>query len=217
MCWTEAMLKVVSLARRPPGIDHDEFVGSWSEVVAGTIVAEMEPDRLVLTFFDQRAGTGPHLYDAMAQVGFVDADRGRRAVGPATAGGRDRLGDLLDEVVRLVTDEHVLFDRGPLTDGARKLTFLVVARADTPHEAVVSHWVAVHGPAVAAPMQGIAGALRYVASPSIERVGGYDGVTELWYADGAASKAHAAVLGDDGFTRLADNSIFLTGRERVVR
>jgi hypothetical protein len=124
----------------------------------------------------------------------------------------------LGDVARFEADEHVFFDRPASGQAELKLTFLVVARPGVRHEQVTGHWVDVHGPAVAAPMAQIPGCVRYVASPATAAAPDlpYVGVTELTYTDWAASNAHAAALGDDGFTALADNRIFLVGEELVV-
>ena len=204
------MLKLVWLARRQPHLTHEELAARWGRAD----FSDLGPDRHRLTIFDPHPGLGPHQHDGMAVLWFDDDDRGRRATaGMAEPPAPDDSGPLFEHVVRLETDEHVLHEGDPLPAGARKLTFLVVPRAGTSHADVVRHWVDVHGPNVAAPMASIPGALRYVASPAVRPSGGYAGVTELWYADRAAAQAHAAALSDDGFARLADNTIFLTGRE----
>ncbi len=212
------MLKVISLVRRRPELDHDRFAGLWEDVVADAVTGRLQPDRCVMTVFDQHRVVGAHQYDGMVVLVFSEPEKGRRVLDTAAAGGpRSEGTDLLGEVVRLETEEHVFFDRGSVPPQPRKLTYLVVPRPGTTHAAVKHHWVSVHGPAVAAPMKDIPGALRYVASPAIEPTGVYSGVTELWYADRDASRAHAAAVTDDGFARLADNSIYLTGHELVVR
>jgi hypothetical protein len=178
----------VHLVRRPSVRDHEEFVTSWPPVADATV-----------TVFDQRARTPDHLWDLMV------------------AGGPGLNADLDATVVTLDTDPVVFFDSGPLPPEPLKLTLLVVPRRGETHEAVVRHWIDVHGPAVAGPMAAVPGALRYVASPARIPVAGYAGVTELWYADGPSSRAHAALLHGDGFGRLADNTIFLTGHELPPR
>lgn len=214
------MLKLVHLARRRPEVDHEALVRHWRDINVGQVAAEFAPDRYVVTFFRPPPAGSPHRWDGMAIVNFDDPARGlplTRALPPAAQ--RNGFAAMLDEVVRFEADEHVLVGdpAAPLPDGAVKLTFLVVARPGVEHRAVVRHWVDVHAPAVAAPMAAIPGALRYVASPAREQTGGYAGVTELCYADRAASQAHAAALVDDGFGALADNGIYLVGEELIVR
>lgn len=217
------MFKVLYLARRRAEVDHDEVVRFWRERNVIDVAAGLDPDRYTVTFFEQRGRSAEHVWDGMAAVWFADAERGRQVTDPVPEPARrNGFAELLDTVLRFEADEHVLFDRldgAALPEGALTLTFLVVARPGVRHGALVDHWVNVHGPAVAAPMADIPGALRYVASPARgddpER--GYAGVTELSYADVAASKAHAAALRSDGFEALADNGIFLVGRQFVVR
>jgi hypothetical protein len=179
--------RAVHLVRRPPGDAHEDFTQRWQA-----------PPGYVVTIFDQRAPDPLHRWDLMMIAAAPEA--------PLIDAGDA-------ELVTLETEPHQFYDHGTMPADARKLTFLVVARPGVSHEDVVRHWIDIHGPAVAAPMAEVPGALRYVASPAVAPSAGYAGVTELWYADGPASRAHAALLGDDGFGRLADNTIFLVGRE----
>lgn len=216
------MLKVVYLARRRPDVSHDELVTFWREVNVADVAAELRPDTYRVTFFGPKPAHDAHNWDGMAIVSFTDETRGRQVTeGLPAPARRNGFAEMLAEVIRFEVSEHVFFDRpgtGPTAGQTGvKLTFLVVPRPGVAHDRVVAHWVGVHGPAVAQPMAGIAGALRYVASPALERVGAYSGITELYYADGAASKAHGALLSEDGFRSLADNSIYLVGEELVVR
>ncbi len=214
------MLKIVHLARRRPDVTHRALIAHWRDVNVAEVAAESEPDRYVVTFFRPAAAMAAHSWDGMAVVHFTDERRGLAMLEDLPpAARRNGFADLLAEVVRFRADEHVFFGdpTAVLPAGAVKLTFLVVPRPGVHHAELVDHWVRVHGPAVAGPMTGIEGALRYVASPAHQPVGGYAGVTELCYASREASANHAAALVEDGFGRLADNSLFLVGEELIVR
>ena len=225
------MLKLVYLARRRSDLSHQALMAHWRDVNVADVAADLDPDRYVVTFFTPRpsasassnAAERPHDWDGMATLVFDDPARGRALTESADlpqAAVRNGFAAMLGEVVRFEAREHVFFDGcegGPLPDDAHKLTFLVVGRPGVVTDEIIDHWLRVHGPNVAAPMATIAGALRYVASPAVAGEGPYVGVTELWYADRGAAKVHAAALSDDGFTALADNSIFLAGRELTVR
>ncbi len=212
-------------------VTHDDLVRFWRERNVVDVAAGLDPDRYEVTFFDPRSPRPDHAWDGMAVVWFTDGERGRRVTEPVPEPARrNGFAAMLDTVVRFEAAEHTFFDRlagAPAPEGAVRLTFLVVARDGVSHAEVVDHWVGVHGPAVAAPMADLPGALRYVASPAV--AGGaageanrpYVGVTEFLYADVASSKAHAAAVGLDGFELLADNTIFLAatapGSHLVVR
>lgn len=210
-------MKIVYLARRRADLAHHDVVTHWRDVNIPDVAAELEPDRYTVTFFDERPHTTDHQWDGMAVVWFHDDDRGRSrtAAHVPEAARRNGFADMLEEVVRFEATEHTFVDRGPLPPEVRKLTFLVVPRPAVPHRAVVAHWIDVHGPAVAAAMADIPGALRYVASPAVAPAGGYAGITELFYADRGAAAAHAAALADDGFSALADNRVYFVGHEVV--
>jgi hypothetical protein len=213
------VLKVVYLSKRRDGVSHDELVRMWRDVNVGDVARALRPDRYVVTFFQAHPKRPEHSWDGMAVVWFDDADRGRALTqGIPEPARRNGFADLLGDVVRFEADEHVFFDRPEAGPPALKLTFLVVARPGVSHEEVTGHWVGIHGPAVAAPMADIPGCRRYVASPAVASAADlpYVGVTELSYDGWDASNAHAAALGDDGFTALADNRIFLVGEELVV-
>jgi hypothetical protein len=218
-------MKVVYLARRRPGVDHDALVRFWREVNVADVAAALRPDRYVVTFFQPHPKRPEHSWDGMAVVWFDDEERGRAMTdGLPEAARRNGFADMLGDVVRFEADEHTFYERAGGQAGAParglKLTFLVVARPGVAPAKVKEHWVGVHGPAVAAPMAAIPGAVRYVASPALLESAPTDlpyvGVTELTYDGWDASGAHAAALGDDGFTALADNRIFLVGEELVV-
>ena len=217
-------MKVVYLSKRRAGVSHDELVRMWRDVNVGDVAASLRPDRYVVTFFQPHPKRPEHSWDGMAVVWFDDAERGQALTqGIPEPARRNGFADLLGDVVRFEADEHTFYERpgSPRRTGGLKLTFLVVARPGVSPATVTEHWVGVHGPAVAAPMASIPGAVRYVASPAVAADATADdlpyvGVTELTYDDWDASNAHAAALGDDGFTALADNRIFLVGEELVV-
>ena len=61
-------MKVVYLARRRPGVDHDALVRFWREVNVADVAAALRPDRYVVTFFQPHPKRPEHSWDGMAVV-----------------------------------------------------------------------------------------------------------------------------------------------------
>lgn len=200
-------LKTFTIARRRPGVTHDELVAYWRSTHATNVMQHMGPDGYALTVFDPRDSKSP--YDAMAELRYQDADRGRSVTGgniPAVVSG-DGWADLVElPNAWLRVAEHVVVagpgpHAAPATKAEReaafKLTFLVQAAEGMDRAAVVQHWLEVHVPNFSEHFLACGG-VRYVINV-VERSAGTElvGLAELSYRDRTAAQSHQPP--DDGF------------------
>ncbi len=213
-------LKTFVLARRAEGVDHDRLVECWRGVHAAAAVEHIRPDGYTLTFFDPRGGRSP--YDAMAELRFDDAARGRSVTGPDTP---TVMGDGWRSLVAsplpwLEVTEHVVVagPSGPPATAqeraaAFKLTFLLSAADGVDLDELRRHWLDIHVPNYASSFIA-SGGVRYVVNIA-EQSHHTDlvGLAEISYRSREAAESH--VVADDGFRSLIVLRA-LPGREEVI-
>lgn len=210
------MIKLVFLVKRADHVTHEELVAHWRDIHLPGVAKHMNPDHYRVTFFEQRDDAA---FDGMAVLCFDDAERGRYLTGegtPAAVRG-DGFSELVQQPFALLEcEEHVIVD-GPRPEEALKLTALVKRKEGVSSDTLYRQWLEVHAPNVARALDSTEGALRYQISFATQGKSDprFAGLAELWYASGAASRAHAEKISDDGFGRYAENAGMLIGREVV--
>ncbi|MFN0030258.1 MAG: hypothetical protein ACKV2O_24155 [Acidimicrobiales bacterium] len=217
------VLKTYTIARRRDGVTHHELVDYWRGTHATNVLQHMVPDGYTLTFFDPRDGKAP--FDGMAELRYLNAERGRSVTGaniPPVVSG-DGWADLVclpNAWLRVA--EHVIV-AGPGAQGdpatvaereaAFKLTYLLGAAEGFDAQAIGRHWLDIHVPNFREHFVACGG-VRYVVN-LVERSAGIDlvGLAELSYRDRASAESHQPP--DDGF-RAMINLRALPGREMVL-
>lgn len=98
-----------------------------------------------------------------------------------------------------------------------KMAFFVKRGPEVSHEQLCDHWLNVHAPGVRRHM----GADHYSVTHFKQRAGtAYDGLAELWYADGATGRAvhkeQPPEVAGDGFVSLSGPFVRLDCTEHVI-
>ncbi len=213
------MLKRIFAVRRRDGVDHDKLVAAWEGEHVANVVADMDPDRYAVTFFRQRPDS---IFDGMAALGFEDGARGRAQFTPTDP----PRASASDELSRSAGKGTFIFDATErvMADGPRgpfKSVVFVTKKPGVPMADFAGHWLEVHAPNAINSSDTADGGFRYVTSighdlPDDAR---FHGITEVYYDNSAAWKAHGARIRPDGFDEVAivAPDAFFVGRELLVR
>src|ERR1043166_5834860 len=144
-----AMVKVIAILKRKPGMSVEDFQKYWLTTHADS-VSRMPGVRRYVQSHTLLSGyrKGEPIYDGIAELWFDNTDALR-----ALASTAEYAGVMADEVnfidptkrKSIVTDEYVIKD-GPIPHDAVKNIEFVTHKPGMPIEAFQKHWREVHGP-----------------------------------------------------------------------
>jgi len=215
--------KMQFLIRRRPEVTRDELVANWfanhmPDVIAGQSAAAKDgqphASRYIASLFNP-VPSGDQVWDGVAQLWFdAPMPRSTKARGSTP---RDTFQQKAEPYWGWPTTEYVVVDGEidlhpntlnepfPCTrSGFLKVTTLLVAKADTDHDALFDHWLNIHAPNVARVMEQV-GATRYVISHSMEPdIDPYVGMAELYFPDKDSLRSYLKIYESDGIENFVD-------------
>lgn len=189
-----------------------QLLEHWRTHHAELVRQHVGPERYALT----ELAKSPRGYHGIATLHLGDDQRDVMSAPPPEIEADPYYGMIGPRTVMAVT-EHVIVDGEPVPNGVKTTAFLRRS-PDVAADHFFDHWLDVHAPNVAASLEATDGALRYVVNHAIDADDDtpFHGVAEVWYRDGAASKAHLGAIADDGFNALCADALFMIGHEQVI-
>ena len=217
------MIKVVSLLRRQPHINTDQFTDFWTRDWRKTAAAMpgLRGFRQCISANLEDVPFGrPSPFDGLDEFWFDNKQVAEAALGEFHSSDADKYIDT-SAGLRISVREHIIIEGFSMRPGRdAKLTFFFRHHPDLTHQAARDHWYTIHAPLV----PGTPGVIRYVQGHSLDdSTSFWSGTSDLWFRDLSvlpqfAESPQIAEQAQDGpyFSDFNHVELYVACREEVV-